>query len=322
MSQPAHYAALFEGHLRAFLASAAGQVERGAPFAEIEAAARGHPAVAAARTVGMWVAEDLVPAGAAAAAGAADAARLRERASRVERAVADASKRLQELSGPASAAPASADAFEELAAVVGGEVDELQAATARGFMAAAGAPLVEVRPHLALEDLRAEGSRMAFARARGPPPALALEPVANLRQDLARIKHYGLNDALQKAFRPMAYAVSSSYFKAVRPPVQLEGDLFEFKALSGIANAADAWTDAAQEALLEGFVERLRARGALALAGPEAARGEVVRALELERAALDLAGALDKEPASSSIPAEALVVLVVPAKLPAGGLTP
>ncbi len=320
MSTPSNFADLFEGHIGSFLKDAAGQVENGRPFGEIAAGAHSHPAVAAGRNVGLWVAEDVASAGAP--SGAADAPRLRERASRVEQAVAAASRQLLDLAGPASAAPASADAFEELAAVVTGEVDELQATVARGLMAAAGAPLVDTRPGLALADLSAQGNRMTFARERRAPPALGLEPVANLRQDLARLKHYGLNDALQKAFRPMPYAVSSSYFKAVRPPVQLEGDLFEFKALSGIANAADVWTDAVQDALLAGFVERLGARDALPLCGPEDARPAIVRALELERAALDLVGALEKEPAASSIPAEALVVLVVPAKLSAGGLTP
>lgn len=320
MTQPANYADLFEGHLRSFLKATTADVERGRPFGEIAQAAGADAAVAGARSVGMWVAEDVATGGPP--KGAADASRMRERASRVERAAAEASKGIADLAGPASAAPASAEALEELAAVLGGEVDELQQVVARGFQQAAGAPLVTTRPGLGLVDLRPDGNQMAFARERGPPPALALEPVANLRQDVARIKHYALNDALGRAFRPMALAVSSSYFKSIRPPVQLEGDLFEFKSLSGIANAADAWTDAVQEAMMAGFVERLQARGSPSLVGSPAAHRDVLRALEMERAALDLVGALEKEPGAASIPAEALVLLVVPARLSPGGLTP
>jgi autotransporter translocation and assembly factor TamB len=131
-----------------------------------------------------------------------------------------------------------------------------------------------------------------------------------------------MRDAVARAFRPMPVGVSSSYFKVIRPPVSLEGDLGEFRTLSGLANGADAWADEVRTALLAGFEERLRVRGSLAVLGGAREWPLILRSLELERAVADLKGALEREVDSAAIPAEGLLALVIGAQLPQGGLTP
>src|SRR6267378_5606001 len=323
MAEHASFADLLEAQLGAFLKRAATKVDKDAPWSTIASAARQDPAVAVARALGAWVADDVVAQGKP--AGAAQVPELRNRGAQVERMVGEVATFLWTVSDARAATPTAQDAAENLREVLTGEMDALSEAASAGFVKAAGAPLFPIRRGLALEDLVPEGARgerLRFARPVAPPPGLALEPLAHLRQDLARLKHYGLRDVVARAFRPMPVGVSSSYFKVIRPPVSLEGDLGEFRTLSGLANAADAWADDVRKALLAGFEERLRARGQTAALGPTAEWGQILRSLELERAVADLKGALEREVDSAAIPAEGLLALVIAAPLPEGGLTP
>jgi hypothetical protein len=309
--------------LGAFLKRAASMVDKDEPWGNIASAARQDPSVAVARALGAWVAEDLLSAGKP--AGAAQVPELRHRASQVERMVGEVASGLANLSDARAASPTSMEAAENLREILTGEMDALSEAASLGFLKAAGAPVFPLRRGLTLEDLIPEGprgERVRFSRPVAPPPGLALEPIAHLRQDLARLKHYGLRDAVGRSFRPMPVGVSSSYFKVIRPPVSLEGDLGEFRDLSGLANGADAWADEVRAALLHGFEERLRARGSTAALGPAGDWPLVLRSLELERAVADLKGALEREVDSAAIPAEGLLALVIAAPLPEGGLTP
>ncbi len=317
------FADLLEGHAAAFLARAVLWVDHDEPWATIREAAKSDPGPAAARAAGAWVGEDLVAQGHP--HGAAQAPELRQRSRAAERTVTEALGALSALGAGSNLSPSAAEARENLIDAMGGEVDAIIDALQQGFLKGAGAPLVALRRPLTLEDLAPEGARgerVRFARAVGPPPGLALEPVAQLRQDVARLKHYALREALGRGGRSLSLSASSTYFKVIRPPVSLNGDLSEFRAVSGVANAADAWADEVRDGLLQGFQERLKVRNAPALAGPGADVPALLGALEIERAGADLMGALSGDPESAIIPAEGLLALIISAPLPMGGLTP
>ncbi|HKZ58248.1 MAG TPA: hypothetical protein VJ547_00160 [Candidatus Thermoplasmatota archaeon] len=317
------FGALLEGHAAAFLARAVAWVDKDTPWAAIAEAARNDSGPSAARSAGAWVGEDIVAQGRP--QGSAQAADLRQRASLAERTVTEALAGLSALGASGNLSPAAADARESLLEAMGGEADAIIEALQQGFPRGAGAPLVALRRPLTLADLAPEGARgerVGFARAVGPPPGLALEPIAQLRQDVARLKHYALREALGRGGRALSLPASSTYFKVIRPPVSLDGDLSEFRALSGVANAADAWADEVRAALLAGFLDRLKVREAPALAGAPSDVPPLLRALEVERAGADLKGALAADPESAVIPAEGLLALIIAAPLPAGGLTP
>ncbi len=317
------FAGVLEAYASAFLAKAVRWVDGGEPWATIAAAARLDNAVAAARALGAWLAEDLIAQGRA--QGALQAPEARQRASAAERAVQEAIAALASLSGASSGAPAAAEARETLLDLFGGESDAILEALQAGFGKAPGWPLVAIRRGLALDDVHPEGprnERVRFAKPVAPPPGLALEPLAHLRQDISRLKHYALHDAASRGGRPLSIAAASSYFKVIRPQVSLDGDLSETRAMSGVANAADAWSDAARYALASGFEERIKQREAQGLLGPPDEVAAVLRSLEIERAAADLKGALAHEPEASIIPAEGLLALIIAAPLPTGGLTP
>jgi len=298
-------------------------VDAGEPWPTILSAAKDDPGPSTARALGGWLAEDLVAQGRP--QGAAQASEMRSRAAAAERAIGEAVAAVVSPTFLSSASPAAAEGRENLIDLFGGESDRLAEAVQEGFAKASGSPLVAVRRSLALSDILPEGprnERVRFARPVGPPPGLALEPLAHLRQDIARLKHYTVHDAVSRTGRPMSIAASSSYFKVVRPPVSLDGDLAEFRAMSGVTNAADAWSDAARDGLMAGLEERLKVRGSQALLGNAGDASAVLRALEIERAAADLKGALSSDPDAAVIPAEGLLALVISAPLPDGGLTP
>src|SRR5690349_18699604 len=279
-----------EASFGAFLARAVKMVDASEPWPKIEALALADTGPSQAKALGAWLAEDALSQGPA--KGAADAPSLRARAAAAERAVADA---VAKLAAPSShsLAPAAEEARESLAEIFGGEVDRIAETAHEGFTKASGAPLVGLRHGLALGDVVPEGSRnerVRFAKPVAAPPGLALEPVAHLRQDLARLKHYALHDAAARGGRGQSIASSSVYFRSIRPQVSLDGDLSEFRAMSGLANAADAWSEAARGGILGGFTDRLKARQGTALLGTSGDPGAIVRALEIERAAADLAG--------------------------------
>jgi hypothetical protein len=304
------FSKVLESNFSAFLTKAVALVDSNTSWPKIEAAAKADAGPLQARALGAWLAEDLLAQGPA--KGAADAGVLRARAAAAERALGDAVAKLAV--SPGGAAPASEEARESLADLFGGEVDRLSEAIHEGFAKASGSPLVALRPGLALADILPEGvrnERVRFARPIAPPPGLALEPVAHLRQDVARLKHYALHEAAARGGRAQSIASASQFFRAVRPPVTLDGDLSEFRAMSGIANAADAWSDAVRDGLLGGFTERLKARQATGLLGTSLEYALALRALEIERAAADLNGALQSDPSALIIPAEGLLALVV-----------
>lgn len=313
---------LLDGHVQAFLARAAKWVTAGEPWPAIATAAKQDGAVGAGRVLGSWLAEDIALQGAA--QGAAQAGELRARAMQTERALQEAVAAAAKHLGGLGEASKAAEAAESLTELLGAEADQIVDAVQNGFIKASGAPLVALRRGLTLEDARPEGpkgDRIRFDKPVAPPPGLALEPLAHFRQDVARLKHYAMRDAVGRTFRPTSVAGSSSYFKVIRPPVSHEGDLGEFKALSGLANAADAWADEVRAAMLWGFEDRLKARSSLPLMGTASEVGAVLRALEIERCVADLNGALAREPESAAIPAEGLLALVIAAPLPTGGLT-
>jgi hypothetical protein len=317
------FADLLEGHAAAFLARAVASVDHDAPWATITQSARADAGPSAARAAGAWVAEDLV--GQGRPQGAAEAGEMRQRSSAAERTVTEALEALVALGVASNLSPAAAEARESLLDSMGGEADAIIDAVQQGFVKASGAPLLALRRPLTLADLAPEGprgERVRFAKPMAPPPGLALEPIAQLRQDVSRLKHYALQEALGKGGCVFSLSASSTYFKVIRPPVSLDGDLSEFRAVSGIANGADAWADEVRDGLLQGFLERLKARQAQALVGPAADVPAVLRALEIERAGADLKGALSGDPESSIIPAEGLLALIIAAPLPTGGLTP
>ncbi len=314
---------VLENQFSVFLARAVAMVDASEPWPKIEAAALGDLGPQQAKALGAWLAEDLVAQGAP--KGAADAPAMRARAAATERVVSEAVAKLCAPPTTDSGPPAGEEAREILADLFGGELDRLIEAVHEGFARASGSPMVALRPRLALADVLPEGlrnERVRFAKPAGPPPGLALETVAHLRQDVARLKHYALHDAAVHGGRGQSLAATSTYFKIIRPPVSLDGDLSEFRAMSGIANAADAWADAARGALLSGFLERLKARQAAFLIGAPTETSGVLRSLEIERAAADLKGALADDPRAAVIPAEGLLSLVVGAPLVAGGLPP
>lgn len=320
MLAPIAFATVMESQFSAFLTKAVAMVDSNTPWPKIEAAAQADAGPAQAKALGAWVAEDLLAQGQP--KGAADAPQLRARAAAAERAIADAVSKLTVAPEGSSMAPAAEEARETLLDLFGGEVDRLGEAVHEGFTKAAGTPLVALRPGLALADITPEGARnerVRFGRAVAPPAGLALEPVSHLRQDLARLKHYALHDAASRGGRAQSLASASTFFKAVRPPVSLDGDLSEFRAMSGIANAADAWCDAARGGLYVGFVDRLKTRQATAYLGPAGDPINVLRSLEIERAAADLNGALKNDPGAAVIPAEGLLALIVGGGLSAGG---
>ena len=309
-----------EGLFSAYLAKAVAMVDASEPWGKIEAAAVADSGPAQAKALGAWLAEDIVQQGAP--KGAADAPAMRARAAAAERAVAEAVAKLAAPTEASGLAPAAEEAREGLVELFAGEVDRLGEAVHEGFTKASGSPVVHIRRGLTLADVLPEGSRnerVRFAKPPAAPPGLALEPVANLRQDAARLKHYALHDAAARGGRAHSIAASSTYFKSIRPPVSLDGDLSEFRAMSGIANAADAWCDAARAGLASGFVERLKTRQSAALLGPANETAAVLKALEIERAVADLNGALAADPSSAIIPAEGLLALVVGGGL--GGAT-
>jgi hypothetical protein len=317
-----NFADVLESHLTAYLGRCAAWVQASEPWATIAGAVKQDPAPAVARVLGAWLAEDMATQGAP--VGAAQAQEMRARSQQVERALMEAlaavAARLKE-AGPMAS---SAEAAENLAELLGGESDQLADAVQHGFLRAAGAPMVALRRGITLEDVVPEGSRgerVRFSRPLAPPPGLALEPLAHLRQDVARLKHYAMRDTVARAFRPMSVVESSSFFKVVRPAVPFEGDLGQFKTLSGLANAADLWADEVRAGMFVGFEDRLKARSASALLGPSQEVRSILRALEMERAVADLNGALEHEPEAAAIPAEGLLALVIAAPLPTGGLT-
>jgi hypothetical protein len=317
------FAGVLEAYASAFLSRAVKWVDAGEPWATIAAAARSDNASGAGHALGAWLAEDVIAQGRP--QGALQASEARQRAASAERAVQEAVASLVSQGESSSGAPAAAEARETLLELFGGESDAISEALHAGFGKSTGWPLVAIRRDLALTDVHPEGprnERVRFAKPVAPPPGLALEPLAHLRQDVARLKHYALHDAASRGGRPLSIVAASSYFKVIRPPVSLDGDLSETRAMSGVANAADAWSDAVRDALKAGFEERIKQRQGQALLGPLEDLASLLRSLEIERAAADFKGALAHQPEASVIAAEGLLALIIAAPLPTGGLTP